>query len=63
MEFLDVSIATQFLFDQLKITFDRSKITLDRSKVTFDQSKFMKQDFSVEFFSDCSERLKRFQAL
>ena len=42
LEFLDVSIAARFLFDQ---------------------SEIVKQDFYVEFSSDCSKRLKRFQAL
>ena len=56
MEFLDVSIATRFLFDRLKRA-------LDRLKVTFDRSKIVKQDFSTEFSGDCSESLKRLQVL
>ena len=56
LEFLDVLIATQFLFN-------RSKRALDRSKWIFDQSKVKNQDFSAEFSGDGSVCLKRFQAL
>ena len=40
LEFLDVLIAVQFLFDQLKRA-------LDRSKVIFDRLKIVKQNFLV----------------
>ena len=56
VEFLDGLIAIRFLFDRSKRAFEQLKGPLNRSKLE-------KIEFSVEFVGDCSERLKRFQAL
>ena len=56
MESLLDSIAIRFLFDWSKRAFDQLKGTLNWLKLKI-------TEFSVEFFSDCSESLKRFQAL
>ena len=56
LELLPYSIAIRFLFDWSKRAFNRFLITLDRSRL-------VKTEFSIEFFGNCFERLKMFQAL